>query len=33
MVAITDHPFEENSLAAARPSPDELPVMKMVFGV
>jgi hypothetical protein len=31
MVAITLHPREENSLVAALPRPDELPVMKMVF--
>jgi len=31
MVAMTFHPFEANSLAAARPRPEELPVMKIVF--
>src|SRR6185503_3494134 len=30
IVAITVQPFDEKSLAAARPSPDELPVMKTV---
>jgi hypothetical protein len=29
---MTFHPRLENSLAAARPRPDELPVMKMVLG-
>ncbi len=32
MLAIMLHPLEENRLAAALPSPEELPVMKMVFG-
>jgi hypothetical protein len=31
MVATTFQPFEENSLAVARPRPEELPVMKIVF--
>ena len=31
MVAITRQPLDANNLAAALPSPDELPVMKMVL--
>src|SRR6516225_8615785 len=31
IVAITFQPLLANNLAAARPRPDELPVMKMVF--
>jgi len=31
MVATTFHPRAENSLAVARPSPEELPVMKIVL--
>jgi hypothetical protein len=31
IVAITRHPFSENSLTEARPRPEEVPVMKIVF--
>src|SRR6185436_1249357 len=33
MVAITFHPLDANSLAVALPSPEEAPVMKMLFPV